>query len=120
MLSDGDADVGISHAPVAEANALTGHPHWWYRKIMYNDFILVGPQDDPSKVGAASSLEDALRRIAAGEAPFLSPADASGTFEREQALWQLADASRRGSGLSQRGREWVRRCGLPVSRRTTR
>ena len=90
MLGDGDADVAISHAPEAEAKALAGHPRWWYRKIMYNDFVVVGPPDDPSKVGAASSLEDALRRIAVGEAPFFSRADASGTFEREQALWQLA------------------------------
>jgi tungstate transport system substrate-binding protein len=90
MLDDGDADVAISHAPEAEAKALATHPRWWYRKIMYNDFVLVGPPDDPSKVGAASSLEDALRRIAAGAAPFFSRADASGTYEREQALWELA------------------------------
>jgi tungstate transport system substrate-binding protein len=57
---------------------------------MYNDFVLVGPADDPSKVRGAASLEDALRRIAAGDAPFFSRADASGTYEREQALWQLA------------------------------
>ena len=90
MLGDGDADVAISHAPEAEEKALAGHPRWWYRKIMYNDFVVVGPPDDPSKVGDASSLEDALRRIAGGAAPFFSRADASGTFEREQALWQLA------------------------------
>ena len=90
MLGDGDADVAISHAPEAEAKALAGHPRWWYRKIMYNDFVVVGPPNDPSKVRAAPSLEDALRRIAGGEAPFFSRADASGTYEREQALWQLA------------------------------
>ena len=89
MLSDGDADVAISHAPEAEAMALSAHPAWWYRKIMYNDFVLVGP-DDPSRVRGAALLEDALRRIAAGGAPFFSRADASGTYEREQALWQLA------------------------------
>jgi len=41
MLGDGDGDVAISHAPEAEAKALAGHPRWWYRKIMYNDFVLV-------------------------------------------------------------------------------
>jgi tungstate transport system substrate-binding protein len=76
MLSDGDADVAISHAPEAEATALSAHPAWWYRKIMYNDFVLVGPSDDPSQVRGAASLEDALRRIAAGEIPFFSRADA--------------------------------------------
>jgi len=92
MLGDGDADVAISHAPEAEAKALAGHPRWWYRKIMYNDFVLVGPAADPSKVRGAASLEDGLRRIAAGDAPFFSRADASGTYEREQVLWQLAGA----------------------------
>lgn len=90
MLGNGDADVAISHAPEAERAALAAHPRWWYRKIMYNDFVLVGPGDDPSKLRGAVSLEDALRRIAEGNAPFFSRADASGTYEREQALWQLA------------------------------
>jgi len=99
MLSDGDADVAISHAPEAEAKALAGHPRWWYRKIMYNDFVLVGPAADPSKVRGAASLEDALRRIAAGDAPFFSRADASGTYEREQALWQLAGTRPAGKRL---------------------
>jgi tungstate transport system substrate-binding protein len=89
MLGDGDADVAISHAPEAEAKALAAHPRWWYRKIMYNDFVLVGPPDDPSRVRDATSLEEALRRIAAGTAPFFSRADASGTDEREQTLWRL-------------------------------
>ena len=90
MLANGDADVAISHAPEAESKALATHANWWYRKIMYNDFVLVGPPDDPSHVREAGSLEDAMRRIAAGEKAFFSRTDASGTYEREQMLWQLA------------------------------
>lgn len=99
MLAEGDADAAISHAPEAETKAIAIHPHWWYRKIMYNDFVLVGPTEDPSHVRAARSLEDALRRIAAGATPFFSRADASGTYEREQTLWQLAGAPPRGTQL---------------------
>ena len=99
MLADGNADVAISHAPEAESQALAMHPKWWYRKIMYNDFVLVGPTEDPSAVRAARSLEDALRRIAAGETAFFSRADASGTYEREQALWQLAGSRPKGKQL---------------------
>ena len=99
MLGAGDADVAISHAPEAETKAHASHPRWWYRKIMYNDFVVVGPPDDPSKVRVASSLEDALRRIATGEAVFFSRADASGTYEREQTLWQLAGTQPAGKHL---------------------
>ena len=66
---------------------------------MYNDFVLVGPPDDPSRVRSAASLEDALRRIVGGEAPFFSRADASGTYEREETLWQLAGTRPAGKRL---------------------
>ena len=90
MLARGDADVVISHAPDAEASALKAHPDWWYRKIMFNDFLLVGAPADPADVRSAASLHDALRRIAASEPGFVSRADESGTHEREQALWTFA------------------------------
>ena len=87
MLAVGDGDVAISHAPEAETTALRQHPQWWYRKIMFNDFLLVGPPDDPAQVRAAGSLDEALRRIAASTVGFVSRADQSGTHERERALW---------------------------------
>ena len=90
MLASGDADVVISHAPEAEAGALKAHADWWYRKIMFNDFLLVGAPDDPADARSAASLNEALRRIAASDAGFVSRADESGTHEREQALWTAA------------------------------
>jgi len=92
MLADGDADVSISHAPRAEQAALAQHHDWWYRKIMFNDFVLVGPSTDPERVARSTTLEDALRRIAAGRTRFFSRADQSGTHEREQDLWAMARA----------------------------
>ena len=90
MLADGQADVVISHAPAAEAAALAEHPRWDYRKIMFNDFVLVGPAADPAHVTDAAHLIDAMRRIAGSGERFLSRGDGSGTHEREQQLWARA------------------------------
>jgi tungstate transport system substrate-binding protein len=94
LFESAQADVVISHAPDAEARMMKRHPKaWLYRKIMYNDFVLVGPPEDPAAVRVASTLEDALRRIAASKAPFVSRADQSGTHEREQLLWRIIGAA---------------------------
>lgn len=90
MLAEGHADVVIAHAPAAEEQALQQHPQWAYRKIMFNDFILVGPDDDPAKAGDAANIVDAMRRIAESSARFVSRGDESGTHEREKGLWARA------------------------------
>ena len=92
MLADGQADVVISHSPAGEEAALRDHPKWDYRKIMFNDFVLVGPPDDPARVKDATNLIDAMRRIAGSAARFISRGDQSGTHEREQQLWARAGA----------------------------
>lgn len=58
---------------------------------MFNDFVLVGPSDDSAKVKSASGVNRAMRRIASSPVKFLSRHDQSGTHEREEALWKLAD-----------------------------
>lgn len=93
LLAKGEADAVISHAPAQEAAALGSHPGWWYRKILFNDFILVGPPADPAGVAGAPAIGDAMRRVANGPARFISRGDLSGTHEREQALWRLAGVS---------------------------
>jgi tungstate transport system substrate-binding protein len=92
MMSRGDVDVVISHAPTLEASALHDHSRWRYRKIMFNDFVLVGPADDPAHVRGSPSIEEAMRRIAASPSRFLSRGDESGTHQREKELWALAGA----------------------------
>jgi tungstate transport system substrate-binding protein len=87
MLAEKHADVVITHAPAAEEAALRQNIRWDYRKIMFNDFVLVGPADDPAKVEEASNIVDAMRRIAASQSRFISRGDQSGTHEREQQLW---------------------------------
>ena len=92
MLASGQADVIISHAPEREAAALQQHPGWTYRKILYNDFVIVGPRDDPAGVRGSTSAVEAMARIARSSSVFLSRGDESGTHERERQLWSAAQA----------------------------
>jgi tungstate transport system substrate-binding protein len=90
MLSDGDVEIVISHAPQTETRYLTQHPDWVYRTSAFNQFLVVGPADDPAHVRDAPDAIDAFRRIAASGATFVSRGDQSGTHEREQSLWKAA------------------------------
>ena len=87
MLGGHSADVVISHAPARETAALAAHPEWRYRKVLYNDFILVGPPEDPAAVRGAVDAVDGMTRIAKSSSRFLSRGDESGTHERERELW---------------------------------
>jgi tungstate transport system substrate-binding protein len=58
--------------------------------FMYNDFVIVGPADDPAGIRAAKTAADALRAIAAKAAPFVTRGDNSGTHIAEKELWSSA------------------------------
>lgn len=88
MLASRDVDVAITHAPAAEQTFIAAHPIWRYTKVMFNEFVLVGPPDDPANVKRAPTVAIAMRRIAASGERFISRGDASGTHEREEALWK--------------------------------
>lgn len=102
LLRRGDADVVLTHDPLAEAALLKETPAT-YRKIMFNDFVLVGPAGDDAKVRQASTAADAMRRIASSTAVFVSRGDESGTHTREQQLWQRAGAKPRADRLLETG-----------------
>jgi tungstate transport system substrate-binding protein len=89
MLRDGIVNVVISHAPDTESRYVAEHPDWSYRKFAYNEFVLVGPADDPAKVRGTTDVVEAFRRIAQSGV-FVSRGDQSGTHEREESLWTLA------------------------------
>lgn len=87
---DGNADVLLVHARARE-DAFMEADHGIRREdVMYNDFILVGPADDPADLRNAESAVDAMTRIATAEAPFVSRGDDSGTHTKEQAIWAAA------------------------------
>jgi tungstate transport system substrate-binding protein len=99
MLGAGQADAVITHAPAAEAAALRDHPSWLYAKLMFNDFVVVGPPSDPAGVRGAPTAAEAMGRIARGPARFISRGDQSGTHEREETLWAAAGVTPAGDRL---------------------
>lgn len=83
----GDVDAVLVHSRPAElAFVADGHATHW-REIMYNDFVVIGPSDDPAGVRDAGSATDALGRIVETRAAFVSRGDESGTHQKERALW---------------------------------
>ena len=90
MGRDGDVDVVMTHAPKAEAAFVDGGYGIDARPIMYNDFVLVGPKNDPAKVSKAGSITEALAAVAKANSLFISRGDDSGTHKKELGLWQAA------------------------------
>ena len=95
LLGAGQADVVISHAPEREQQALRSHPAWWYCKILYNDFLIVGPDADPAGTTGSGAAAIAMKRIAESGQRFISRGDQSGTHERERQLWEERASRRR-------------------------
>ena len=99
----GDADVLFVHDPVAEEKFVADG--WGVKRypVMYNDFILVGPRNDPAGV-KGKDIVDALKKLAAGNGDFVSRGDKSGTHAAELRYWKLAGAdAAKGSGYKECG-----------------
>ena len=86
----GDADVLLVHHKASEEQFVRDGQGVARFDVMYNDFVLVGPREDPAEVGESGSVTEALRRIAQARAPFVSRGDDSGTHRRELSLWKKA------------------------------
>ncbi|MCF6304643.1 MAG: substrate-binding domain-containing protein [Rhodobacteraceae bacterium] len=93
----GDVDAILVHARAAEDAFLAAGYGTHRREIMYNDFVFVGPSDDPANVANASSAAAALQAIATSQAPFVSRGDDSGTHKKELALWAATDTTPEGA-----------------------
>lgn len=89
MSGKGDADVALTHALTSEKKYVDSGDLVEGQLVMHNDFILVGPNDDPAKVKAAKDLNSAMAAIAP-VGPFISRGDNSGTHTKELALWKAA------------------------------
>lgn len=91
IAREGRVDLVLTHAPDLEAAFLAeGYGSGRY-PLMYNDFLLLGPGEDPAGTREADSAAAAFRRIAAAGAPFVSRGDRSGTHVKELALWSKAE-----------------------------
>jgi len=101
--AQGDVDAVLVHSRPAEEAWLAAGNGTHRREIMYNDFIFVGPSDDPAGAAEAEQATDALKAIEAAEAPFVSRGDDSGTHKMEKRLWTAA-------GITPEG-DWYRAVG---------
>lgn len=87
----GDADVVFVHDRVAELKFVEEGFGVDRREVMYNDFVIVGPKADPAKIAGSKDVIGALKKIAAGQSPFTSRGDKSGTHAAELRYWKQAD-----------------------------
>ena len=86
----GDADVVFVHDRPSEEKFMAEGQGVKRFDVMYNDFVIVGPKSDPAQIAGDKDVTDALRKIAAVKAPFISRGDRSGTHEAELRLWKAA------------------------------
>ena len=87
---DGNADVLLVHARALE-DAFMEAGHGVRREdVMYNDFVIVGPESDPAGIAGGSDATAAFTQIAEAEAPFVSRGDESGTHTKEKSIWAAA------------------------------
>jgi tungstate transport system substrate-binding protein len=89
MARRGDADAVLVHAPQAEEEYVASGDITGGRRIMYNDFLIVGPATDPAHVKGSHDATAAMKAIAGGHS-FVSRGDGSGTEKKELELWQAA------------------------------
>jgi tungstate transport system substrate-binding protein len=90
LAASGDADVALVHAPALEKRYLAEGTLRNRRIVMYNNFIVIGPEDDPANISSGESAVGAFRSIALARARFVSRGDNSGTHVLEKSLWSMA------------------------------
>jgi tungstate transport system substrate-binding protein len=101
--TSGDADVLLVHARSQEDAFVEAGDGTMRYDVMYNDFIIVGPADDPAGIKGLTSAVDALKAIADKKAIFISRGDKSGTNTKELALWKAAGITPEGDWYESAG-----------------
>jgi len=94
----GDCDVVFVHDRAAELAFVERSFGTERRDVMYNDFVLVGPERDPAKIDGGKDVVAALQRIAAAKSPFLARGDDSGTSKAELRFWKAAGIDPKAAG----------------------
>jgi tungstate transport system substrate-binding protein len=90
LAAKGDADVVLVHAPSLEKKYVAEGKLLNRRLVMYNDFVIIGPKDDPARIRSSKSAVEALKAIAREKVVFVSRGDNSGTHNLEKSLWKSA------------------------------
>ena len=103
MGKRGDADVVFVHAKEQELTAVEEGFFVNRHDVMYNDFVVIGPSDDPAKIQGIKSVTEVFKKIA-GSATFASRGDNSGTHTKELSIWKKA-------GIEPKGQKWYMEVG---------
>lgn len=90
LAARGETDVTLAHAPSVERKYVEEGKLLNRRLVMYNDFVIIGPPEDPAKIKGLPKALDALKRIAESRSRFVSRGDKSGTHTLELGLWRQA------------------------------
>lgn len=90
MGAAGDADVLLVHARAREDEFVVNGDGTARYDVMYNDYVILGPADDPAGIAGIADAAEAFATIASAEADFISRGDDSGTHTKELAIWQAA------------------------------
>jgi tungstate transport system substrate-binding protein len=99
MGKRGDADVVFVHAKELELKAVEEGYFVNRHEVMYNDFVIIAPPNDPAKLKGIKSAIDGFRKIAESSQPFVSRGDKSGTHTKELEIWKKA-------GIDPKGQKW--------------
>ena len=104
MGQKGEADVMLVHAPDSEKQFIADG--WGVNRLLvaHNDFIFVGPPDDPAKIRGTKSADETVKKLAAAQALFVSRGDNSGTDQLEKKLWKTAS-------IDPKGQNWYQETG---------
>ena len=116
LAARGEADVTLAHAPAVERKYVEEGKMMNRRLVMYNDFVVIGPADDPAKIKGLKAVE-AMKRIAAAPARFVSRGDKSGTHTLELGLWKQAGIEAAGAWYIESGQGMGQTLGIANDRR---
>jgi len=105
MGQKGEADVLLVHSPEAEKKFVAEGYGINRRIIMHNDYVVLGPSEDPAKIKGTKSTAESFKKIASAKALFLSRGDNSGTHAKEKSVWKAA-------GVNPEGEKWYQQTGL--------
>lgn len=101
----GEADVLLVHSPSAEKKFMSEGYGINRRIVMHNDFVIVGPPEDPAKIRGIRLANEAFKKIALTKTLFLSRSDKSGTHVKEMDIWKAI-------GINPEGEKWYHQTGL--------
>jgi tungstate transport system substrate-binding protein len=96
MGRDGEADVLLTHDPAGEERFMAEGHGSLRRRVMHNDFVVVGPPSDPARIKGSKAAAEAFARVARHAATFVSRSDGSGTHQKEKEVWKQAGIEPRG------------------------